>query len=256
MSKYYVYEYRHPLTNVPFYVGKGTGTRMYKHLNETKENTENYKKWAYIQGLRNKGLEPLIVKVFETDSSTIAYNEETKLIKQYGRRDIDENGILTNICEDNRPPKITGPRSEETKLKMSLAKKGKPNNQLGLKRTEETKRKISLANKGKPGTMTGKVHTEETKQRIADSNKEAWTVEKREKASKQKLGKQFTEEHKKNLSESHKGYIASDETKKKMSESQKLASVERSKVVSEKLKGRPWSDARRAAQLKRKTNGI
>jgi hypothetical protein len=139
---------------------------------------------------------------------------------------------------------------------MSLAKKGKPNNQLGLKRTEETKRKISLANKGKPGTMTGKVHTEETKQRIADSNKEAWTVEKREKASKQKLGKQFTEEHKKNLSESHQGYIASDETKKKMSESQKLASAERSKVVSEKLKGRPWSDARRAAQLKRKTNGI
>jgi hypothetical protein len=36
MSKYYVYEYRHPLTNVPFYVGKGTGTKLKKIQKITK----------------------------------------------------------------------------------------------------------------------------------------------------------------------------------------------------------------------------
>jgi hypothetical protein len=65
---FYVYVYYHPETNMPFYIGKGTGTRYMKHLSETKENTENYKKWAVIQGLRNKGLEPIIKKVFETDN--------------------------------------------------------------------------------------------------------------------------------------------------------------------------------------------
>ena len=253
---FYVYVYYHPETKVPFYIGKGSGDRFKKHLFETKENTENYKKWAYIQGLRNKGLEPIIEKVFETTDENAAYDEEMRLIKLYGRRDLDEHGILTNICEDSRPPKRTRALTEEHKKKISNAHKGHTAYNPDYKHSKETKQKISLANKGKPGHMAGKLHTEESKQKIANSNKEAWTDVKRKEASKRMLGKKFTEEHKKNLSESHKGYIASDETKKKMSDSQKLASVERSKVVSEKLKGKPWSDARRAAQLKRKTNGI
>lgn len=41
------------------------------------------------------------------------------------------------------------PHSEETKLRISLAKKGKPNlKKRGTKHTEETKRKISIAKKG------------------------------------------------------------------------------------------------------------
>ena len=36
--------------------------------------------------------------------------------------------------------------SDETKKKLSLAKKGKPNNRLGVKLSEETKMKIAKAN--------------------------------------------------------------------------------------------------------------
>lgn len=46
----------------------------------------------------------------------------------------------------NRKPHIV---TEETRLKLSLAKKGKPNGSLGRKHSEETKKKMSEAKKGK-----------------------------------------------------------------------------------------------------------
>lgn len=251
---FYVYIYYHPQTKQPFYVGKGSGDRYKKHLTETKNTTENYKKWAYIQGLRNLGLEPIIEKVFNTDNEELAYDEEERLIRHYGRQGIDKGGILTNICENSRPPRRASPLTEEHKRKISEAHKGHKKYNPDYRHSEETKKKISLANKGKPGSMTGKKHTEETKQKITKSNKESWTPEKREQARTRQTGKQFSDEHKQNLSTAHKGRTASEETKAKMRDSQKLASIERSKIVSEKLKGKPWSEARRAAQLRRKNN--
>ena len=57
--------------------------------------------------------------------------------------------------------------SEETKLKMSIAKKGKP----GREHTKESKLKISIAMKGKPGHWKGKKkepHSEETKRKMKE----------------------------------------------------------------------------------------
>jgi hypothetical protein len=209
--------YFHPVTKVPFYVGKGTGTRYKKHLSETKENTENYKKWAVIQGLRNRGLEPLIKKVFETENEVDAYNEETRLIMLYGRRDIDINGILTNICNDIKPPKRSKPLTEEHKKKISKAHIGHTAYNPNYKHSEETKQKIGLANKGK-ASRTGKVHSEETKQKIKESNKANVTEERRAQMSLLKKGKTFSNEHKKKLSEAHTGRKMSEETKQKIRE--------------------------------------
>ncbi len=216
---YYVYVYYHPETNVPFYVGKGTGTRYKKHLLETKENTENYKKWAVIQGLRNKGLEPVIKKVFETEYEIDAYNEETRLIILYGRRDIDINGVLTNICEDNRPPKRTKPLTAEHKNKISEAHKGHTAYNPDYKHSEETKKKISDALKGHTAYRPDYKHSEETKKKIKESNKASVTDESRQQMSLLKKGKTFSDEHKKKLSEAHKGRKLSEETKQKMRES-------------------------------------
>jgi len=105
LSGYYVYMYKDPRTDLPFYIGKGTKGRYLHHLNETKDNTENIKKYAYIQGLRNKGLTPKIVIIQQDMLESEAYDLERDLIKYWGRKNIDENGILTNICEDNRPPR-------------------------------------------------------------------------------------------------------------------------------------------------------
>jgi|AntAceMinimDraft_18_1070375.scaffolds.fasta_scaffold03807_15 group I intron endonuclease len=112
--------------------------------------------------------------------------------------------------------------SEETKRKMSIAKKGKKLSEQHIKnlKGKNKGKKHSLEqniihNKkisGKNNFMYGKKHSEETKRKMSESNK----------------GQKRSEETKKRLSESHKGKITwmkgkkhTEETKKKMSESHK-----------------------------------
>jgi hypothetical protein len=101
--------------------------------------------------------------------------------------------------------------SEETKLKISKANKGRVSHRKGNPLSEEHKRKIGEANKvsqlgkkasektrqkiressfrrGKPGTMTGKKHSEETKQKMSEA----------------KRGKKKSEETKRRMSEAQK----------------------------------------------------
>jgi hypothetical protein len=174
MKTYYVYQYKDPLTHQPFYIGKGTAKRMLVHLSETYENTDNVFKWAYIQGLYNKGLQPLIEKVMDGISEDEAYAFETELIKKYGRKGIDPDGILTNRCLDNRPPTKYGkdhhqfgkaipvPDENKRRQNISKAKKGKPNGQKGLKKSETMRQRLSAS-------RTGVGHSEETKLKIAES---------------------------------------------------------------------------------------
>ena len=103
MYTYYIYSYRDPQKQLPFYIGKGSGNRKLRHLKETKETTENYLKWCKIQSILNRGEEPLIEIMFETNSEQEAYDKEAELIAKYGRIDFEENGCLTNRCLDARP---------------------------------------------------------------------------------------------------------------------------------------------------------
>jgi hypothetical protein len=156
---YYVYVYKHPKTKQPFYVGKGSGNRMYMHLQETKENTENYLKWCKIQSILNNGYRPIIDIVFESDDEESCYNEEKRLIEQYGR--FVDGGILTNMCFDQRPPTYSAklPRSEEYRKNMSIAKLGDKNGMYdktpwnkGKELSNEHRRNIGISNKGRKYT--------------------------------------------------------------------------------------------------------
>lgn len=174
-KKFYIYQYIDPLTMLPFYIGKGCDNRYLFHLTETSGNTENKKKYAYIEGLRNKGITPIIEKVAEDLDEIQAYELEEKLIVQYGRRDIDTNGILTNICISARPPirygkdhhnygkKIYVPDEDKRRANISKARRGKPSGQLGLKKSASMKEKLS---KSKTGTKLA----ESTKQKLRELN--------------------------------------------------------------------------------------
>lgn len=174
MNNYYVYFLIDPIKQLPFYIGKGSGNRYLKHLNESKDDTSNMKKWCKIASIRNLGFEPEIYILKSNLPEDKAYKIEKFCIQFFGRKDIDKNGVLTNICEDGRPPNHTGyTQTDETKKKIgkanSIALKGRTNSaesnakrsntlkgRTGRKPSAETLLKISNSLTGMPKPRTKK----------------------------------------------------------------------------------------------------
>lgn len=114
-----------------------------------------------------------------------------------------------------------GSMSEETKLKISSARKG-------IKYSEETRRRMADAKRGKK-------QSSETKEKIskANSNPSEETLKKRSEAAKNRspetleklrrarLGKTMSEETRRRISDSLMGHSVSDDTRIKISESLK-----------------------------------
>lgn len=103
---YHVYELLDPISDIPFYIGKGTGpdiTRLLDHIQEASKPPEeqyNQLKCNKIKSIISKGYD-IQYKLTCFDDETEAYNYEYTLIKLYGRK-IDKSGILTNICPGGR----------------------------------------------------------------------------------------------------------------------------------------------------------
>jgi hypothetical protein len=180
---YYVYELIDPRVNLPFYVGKGKDDRVYFHLSEkTRAKSDNERKFNKIQKIRKEGYEPeiKIVEYFENEKD--AYEYEETLIKKYGRIRYDENGILTNICESSRPPKLKGKTYQEIygdnweeqvekrrNLQLSVGGYGPK------KHSEETKKKISQKVAGKNNPSYGVPCSDERKIKISEKAKERYS---------------------------------------------------------------------------------
>jgi hypothetical protein len=224
---YYIYHYIDPRDNLPFYIGKGTANRCFDHLTETAENTLNRHKFYRIQFLIQHNMPPIIKKVIDNIiNEDDAYKLETEEILKYGRIGFEENGILTNICLDNKPP------SWKNRVKSEEHRKNLSKSHLGKKLPADTKRKI-IETKIKNGTlksgMEGKLHRNETKLKI----------------SKSKTGVMLTDIHKEKISKSLKG--------KPWSEARILAAESQKKTGPEK--GKPWSEARLLAHQNKKKHG-
>lgn len=223
---FYVYGLYNPITEVLFYVGKGTkkNNRHKDHLTE-KRGKENRLRWKQICDIRKSGLEPIVQILLDNiiDEDT-AYIEESKLIKHYGKV-IDNTGTLTNILDDARPPSWKGrEKSAEHRKNLSIS-------HLGKTLTEETKKKI-IETKLRNGTlksgMEGKTHSEESKEKIRQS----------------KINAPMSLDSSIKKSVSLKG--------KPWSEARKEASKTQKKTGPKK--GRPWSEARKLAYQNRKNN--
>jgi hypothetical protein len=159
---YYVYAYLRSkdsetaLAGTPYYIGYGKGQRAFnKHRIPVPKDKSK------------------IVFLHENLSEDQAKDLEIQEIARYGRKDLG-TGILTNLTNGGKT------HSEETKKKMSIAKKGKP----------------------APGNHRGKKHSEEAKQKLSEA------VNRR------------SEEQKRSFAECRIGEKHSIETKKKMSAAQ------------------------------------
>lgn len=174
---YYVYELIDPRHNIPFYVGKGTGRRAKTHLWEVPE-TRNEHKENKIAAIRREGLEPTIKYIVENiEDEEIAYDIEASLIKHYGRKGYDRDGILTNICVDSRPPNHKGKTYEEiygieraAEQREKRARLQKERGGYGPKKHSPKTRKIlSEKSSGKNNGMYGKTHSCETIEKIKNN---------------------------------------------------------------------------------------
>lgn len=177
-SPYYVYAYVSKTSGLPYYIGKGKGRRAY------------VKNGRAVLPPDNKAL----IIFMETNLTEIgAYALERRYIQWYGRRD-NNTGILLNRTEGGEYIANGGARknrkhSEETKLKMSKAAKGRTPWTKGKPRSEETKRKIGEANSNP---------SKEARQKMSEAHK----------------GKIRSEEHRKNLSLALKGRTVWNKGKK------------------------------------------
>lgn len=119
--------------------------------------------------------------------------EQLKMHDMYYNRPYYELIFLTPTehrrlhMEGNNHPFYGKHRSEETRRKLSEAKKGKS-------LSEEHRRKISESMKGENNHFYGKTHSEESRRKMSEALK----------------GKHLSEEHRKKLSELKKGKPLSD----------------------------------------------
>ena len=234
---YYTYAYLRE-DGTPYYIGKGKGDRIYRRRSTDTKPPKDKSRILFLK----KNL-----------TEQEAFKHEKYMIAVFGRKDLG-TGILYNRTDggegNSNPSEKTRRKlrevnlgkslSEETKIKISKAKKG-------TIISEETRRKISQAN-------LGKSLSEETKEKLRElNNGKLFSEETRKKMSEARkgennhnYGKTFSEEHRKKLSQAAKNRKPlSEEARKKISEAHKGRSKlpfseEHKRKISEAFKGRKW----------------
>lgn len=135
----------------PFYVGKGSGPRLFVHLQkEYLEKSYNPYKSNKIKKIISEGLSPIIVKIADVLLEENAFELEIKAIDTIGMK--AKGGPLTNLYEGG----CGSSKSEETRQKISATKKqqyasGQVKHwALGKKWSESTRRKVAATKKNNP----------------------------------------------------------------------------------------------------------
>lgn len=91
-SSYYVYALKDPRSSpaLPFYIGKGTGTRSFDHL----VKPDNTRKGLRIKEIEASGSRVLVSRLVDSLTEHQAMRLEAELISSFGT--IDTGGLLTN----------------------------------------------------------------------------------------------------------------------------------------------------------------
>jgi hypothetical protein len=114
---YYIYGYFE--NDIPFYIGKGSRNRIIEHFYQINKRDYFHNK---LRGMIKDNI-PFEIKIIQDNlTEQKAFELEILLIQKYGRRDIG-TGILCNQT-DGGEGKSGSIHSTETKVKMSLARKG------------------------------------------------------------------------------------------------------------------------------------
>lgn len=141
--KYYTYQLIDPFDGIPFYVGKGCGKRMFRHVNDVKSgkipNKTNFDLFKKIKSILDKNQEILYEKLGENLTEEESLALECAFIEFYG---------INNLCNYFKSWSGSTIRSEKTRLRQSLALRGKKSYMFGIPKTAEQKLKNSIAHRG------------------------------------------------------------------------------------------------------------
>ena len=208
-SRFFVYCYLDPrvpgefiyddlkLDYKPIYIGKGTGRRYKTHLYIYKNNNTRF--YSKLTAIFNDGYKPICIIVKNNLLEDESFYYEKHYINLIGR--IENGGPLTNLS-DGGEGQSGFKMSDDTKLKMSEAKKGEKSYMFGKKHSESTKLMISKAKMGSKNHNKGKTMEEymgverakEVKQILSDLGK------KRTGENNTMFGRKHTEESKLKMS--------------------------------------------------------
>jgi hypothetical protein len=205
---YYIYAYVRQ-DGTPYYIGKGKGRRMRaphkKNIAVPKDKRNivvmesglsevgalalerRYIKWHGRKDL-GTGILRNLTDGGEGQSGRVFTAEHKEKIRQSmlksafwagkkmppeARKKMSDGRIGMKLSDEHkdkiRQAMIGKVKSDETRLKLSIAHKGKPNKRKGVKVSDETKRRMSEARKGEKSHMFGKPHSTETKAKMSAS---------------------------------------------------------------------------------------
>lgn len=136
MNDYYVYGLIDPDTTNPFYVGKGKNDRAQSHLKLETQDVYNMRKRNHIENLLNENKEIKII-YYDTGLTNEEANDlEIRLIRKYGRKYIDENGILLNLAQGGSGGDNSMFFTDKTREKLSKSSSGINNARSKLTETQ------------------------------------------------------------------------------------------------------------------------
>ena len=123
-ERFYVYTYSYP-DGTPFYVGKGTGRRDKRHLEQAKY-AKKVKSWCakIVKGLLGENKMPIIKRIIENIDEELALLIEAECIDKYGRRDIG-TGILVNATDGGEAGMTSFAPEVRNKIIETLTEVGK-----------------------------------------------------------------------------------------------------------------------------------
>lgn len=224
LTKSGVYLIKNTINN-KLYVGsaKNVKNRFNAHKYSLKKNSHDN---PLLQNAWNKyGEEHFIFEMIEECDLSIILLMEQHYLDLYKSYDRNKGYNILRIAGSSYGYKF----SEESRKKMSLAKKGlKP--RIGSKLSDDTKKKIGDANRGR-------VPTQETRDKISNSNKgKIRTNEMRKNVSNGLRGLIKSKEWIEKIRQKNMGRKTSDETKNKLRG--RIVTEETRKKISEGLKNK------------------
>ena len=190
---------------------------------------------AITRAVKKYGKENFQVEVlYYYDTVEECRADEERILTEYNVRDCPHSYNIKNAAVGFTSEDIKGEKhplygkhlSDETKKKLSQAKKGKNK---GKTLSEETRKKIAQAHKGKPlseetrkkmsQAHKGKTKSEETRKKMSQAQKgKTLSEEQKRKLLQANKGRTLSDEHRQKIAQSMKGKTASEETRQKLSQ--------------------------------------